>query len=172
MQDNDGFLENFLPVQADLLAYILCMGVEPSSAEDVLQDAAIVMMRKFGQFEEGTNFRAWAYAVVRFEVLKKREWQARQPMRLSEEALDSLESMAAEEESGAIELDALYHCMERLSESAQRMLRMRYEMRLQVERIAERMQRPVDSVYTTMSRIRKTLQECIRHFGQREAVMS
>ena len=172
MADNDQFLKRFLEVQSDLLAYVLCMGVEPPSAEDVLQDAAIIMMRKFDQFEAGTNFRAWAYAVVRFEVLKKREWQAKRPLALSDETLDSLEAAAAEAEPAPIELEALHHCMSRLAETARRLIRLRYELHLQAEQIAERLSRPVESIYTTLSRTRKALQDCIRQFERRQAATS
>ncbi len=163
---HDRFLKLYLTVQSDLLAYILCMGVDPASAEDVLQDAAMIMMRKLDRFKEGTNFRAWAYAVVRFEILKKREWQAKQPLRLGEEALDHLESLASDENEEPVRLQALSHCMRLLPVNARRLVNMRFESNLDSAAIARRLKRPVDSIYTTLSRIRKTLQDCILKFEQ------
>ena len=42
----------------------------PLDAEDVLQEANLVLWRKFDQYQEGTNFFAWACQIIRYEVLK------------------------------------------------------------------------------------------------------
>jgi RNA polymerase sigma-70 factor (ECF subfamily) len=172
MTDKSTFLKLYLPLQSDLLGYILCTGVSPNSAEDVLQNAAIVLHKKFEQFEAGTNFRAWAYRVVRFEVLKMREWQAKQPMALSEEAMDRLEATALADERPSPRLQALSRCLGRLTDKARSLVRMRYDQRLPVTAIADRLRRPVESIYTTLSRIRKSLQQCVQQAESREAVGS
>jgi RNA polymerase sigma-70 factor, ECF subfamily len=40
-------------------------------AEDVVQDAAVVGLRKRAQYEPGTSFRAWMGQIVRFVALNK-----------------------------------------------------------------------------------------------------
>ena len=61
----DLFTTTLLPVAAD--------------AEDVLQEANMVLWEKFDQYVPGTSFFAWACRVIRFQVLKYREKQARGP---------------------------------------------------------------------------------------------
>lgn len=38
-------------------------------AEDVVQEAAVIGMRKYGEFREGTNFAAWMGSIVRLTAL-------------------------------------------------------------------------------------------------------
>lgn len=42
-----------------------------TAAEDVVQDAAIVAIRRLGDFEDGTNFVAWMSKIVRFTALNR-----------------------------------------------------------------------------------------------------
>jgi RNA polymerase sigma-70 factor (ECF subfamily) len=47
--------------------WLIAVGIvgDASAAEDVLQDAAIVALRKLDQFQPGTSFRAWVGTIVR-----------------------------------------------------------------------------------------------------------
>ena len=166
------FLRLYLDLQCDLLAYILSMGIAPNSAGDVMQNAAVIMLKKFDQFEPGTNFRAWAYTVVRYEVLKERTRSAKRPLQLSEEAMDSLQSIALAEQTPQIRIEALIHCIDKLSDKAAAMVGMRYIENMSVQRMAGRLMRSAESIYTGLSRIKKKLHECIRHFEKREAWVS
>jgi RNA polymerase sigma-70 factor (ECF subfamily) len=162
MTRNSEFIRLFMPVQGDLLAYILSMGVRPEDAEDVLQDSASVMFSKIEQFQSGTNFRAWAYAIVRNEILRYFSKTKKKPLSLSGEAYDDVEHLATDEsEVPSIRLRALIMCLESLGSQARDMIMMRYRDNMQVKGIADELGRPANSVYVTLSRIRKKLQECI-----------
>jgi len=47
--------------------WLIAVGIigDPNAAEDVIQDAAMVAMRKLDQFQRGTSFRSWVGAIVR-----------------------------------------------------------------------------------------------------------
>lgn len=47
--------------------WLIAVGIlgDASAAEDILQDAAVVALRKLDQFQAGTSFRAWAGTIVR-----------------------------------------------------------------------------------------------------------
>ena len=47
------------------------------SVDEVIQQTNAKLWQKRGEFEAGTNFRAWANAIARFEVLNYRKQQAR-----------------------------------------------------------------------------------------------
>ena len=163
MTSNHDFMRLFLPIQADLLAYILAMGVRADEADDVLQESATVMLQKFGQFQAGTQFRAWAYTIVRNEVLRSLKKTSRRLLTLSPEALQDIEYLAVTEtEVPVLRLKALNVCLQKLQTQAATMIQLRYREDLSVGEIAEKLQRPADSIYTSLSRIRKTLFECIR----------
>jgi RNA polymerase sigma-70 factor (ECF subfamily) len=169
MASNGEFIRLFMPLQGDLLAYILSMGVAPADAEDVLQDSASIMFSKIDQFKEGTNFRAWAYAIVRNEILRYFSKAKKKPLSLTDEAYGDIEHLATDEsEVPSIELKALIMCLEGLGDKARDMVMMRYRDNMQVKGIADELGRPANSVYVTLSRIRKKLQECIARAGADE----
>ncbi len=161
MASHAAFIRLFLPIQGDLLAYLLSIGVPAADAEDLLQEAAVDMIDKFERFETGTNFRAWAYAFVRNEALRYFKTRARRPLALTSGAVEAIEAIAFEAPESPVLSRALALCLDRLHRFARSLLAMRYHENLSVSEMARRMNRPVESVYTTMSRIRKALQACI-----------
>jgi RNA polymerase sigma-70 factor (ECF subfamily) len=53
------------------LLWLVAVGIvgERSTAEDVVQEAAVLALEKLDQFEAGTNFRAWMAQMVRYVAL-------------------------------------------------------------------------------------------------------
>ena len=83
MAEQADFAKLFLPLQGDLLAYILAMGVPAVDADDVLQTSATIVLKKIGQFQVGTNFRAWAFSMPSLTAFPCRtdSWRASQAKR-------------------------------------------------------------------------------------------
>src|SRR3954471_22737634 len=52
-----------------LMGFVLSLVPSWSDAEDIVQEASALMWRKFGDFEPGTNFLAWACQIARFLVM-------------------------------------------------------------------------------------------------------
>ena len=51
---------------------------DEADAEDLLQEAAQLAFERFHQFEEGTNFKAWFFRILRnryIDILRKRKRQ-------------------------------------------------------------------------------------------------
>ena len=55
--------------QQRLYYFIRAMIYSPDDARDTLQDVNIIIYRKQPSYEMGTNFKAWAFAIARFECL-------------------------------------------------------------------------------------------------------
>jgi RNA polymerase sigma-70 factor (ECF subfamily) len=156
------FIQLFLPVQGDLLAYILALGVPAQDADDVLQSSAAVLFQKFDKFEEGSNFRAWAFAVVRYEVLSWMKRSRRKSLAITPEVAEDLAAIAQDDaEAPPVLQKALNSCLERLSEPARNIIRMRYHESLSVGEIASRLRRSPASISTTFFRIRHFLHGCV-----------
>ena len=54
--------------EADCLRFASRMLGNRHDAEDVLQRASVVMWKRFGTFESGTDFVAWATTIAFYEV--------------------------------------------------------------------------------------------------------
>ena len=49
--------------QSDIYLYLRSLVLNPDEASDILQDTNLVLWEKRGQFQMGTNFRAWAFQI-------------------------------------------------------------------------------------------------------------
>lgn len=147
-----------------LLVYIRAIVGGRQAAEDILQEAALVVLRKHDEVPDGEAFEGWVRRVCRFEALKHldrhRREHAAAPERLAELAESELSEAAAE--TGDARLAALRACVERLPPASRELIRLRYGDEHPGEEIARRLGRPVNTVYVTLCRLHKALADCVR----------
>jgi RNA polymerase sigma-70 factor (ECF subfamily) len=145
-----------------LAAFISMLVPIPQDAEEVLQETCLVCWNKFDEYQQGSNFVAWAKRIAFFEVLKFRRRRKNSLLQLSEEVLDLLtaeEAKTSDETAGVmVDLDG---CVQRLSPRDQEVLRIRYESGGSAQRVADALDRPVDGVFRSLRRIRDQLRRCI-----------
>lgn len=67
----DEFALRFKERFRSLWAIALGLLGDATAAEDVVQEAAVVALRKLDQFQEGTSFVAWMAQIVRFVSLNR-----------------------------------------------------------------------------------------------------
>src|SRR2546429_6773465 len=79
----------FVKHQLAVRAFILSLEPNFTDAEDLLQEVFLVVTRKASQFEEGTNFFAWACTIARYKLLESLRRRARS-QDLSEEVVEAL----------------------------------------------------------------------------------
>ena len=145
-----------------LRAYALSLIPNWADADEVLQQANIVLWQKFGEFEPGTNFLAWSRRVVNLTARDFRKRQRRERVRFSDaffeavaEETDRLADLMAERER------ALEACLAKLKPEQREMMRLRYEEGGSVETVAAALDRTVQAVYQALSRVRKALFDCV-----------
>ena len=143
-------------------AYVMTMVPHPHDADDVLQEAKVVMWRHFAKFTPGTNFGAWARKIAFHQVLAYRKRRHRDRLDFSE---DFLRTVADEAESSADRLEQrarlLHECMARLPGEHRAALHLRYHEGLSLEDMAARLERTVGALYRLLSRVRHVLHECV-----------
>ncbi len=159
------FVQRLTGCQPRLYAYIVTLVLDSHDADDVLQQANLVMWEKLDEFLDCENFDALACKVAYYQVLAKRRDAARQRRRLlfDDQLLERL-AATADLKTDAIQayLPALRNCMAKLSESHRELLRKRYEPGGSVNSIAARSGQSANSVSASLYRIRKDLLACIR----------
>jgi RNA polymerase sigma-70 factor (ECF subfamily) len=139
--------------------------------DEVMQEATLVAWRKFGQYEEGSSFLAWAGAIARFESLKNLRKQSRDRLVFSDEVLELLAHEGVED-SAALERErrALEDCLARLEPPQQELLRLSYEPGARLHEVAARAGKSVQAFYKTIQRLRQSLLECIERRLREESV--
>lgn len=148
--------------QRRLASYILTLVPHWADAEEILQEANVVLWREFHNFELGTNFAAWAYKIAYHQVLNFRKRRSRDKLQFSEAFL---EAVAAEAGAAADGLETRYHvlteCIAKLTPRNREILNQRYRSGADIESLAEKVGRTVQASYRALSRIRRTLQDCV-----------
>jgi RNA polymerase sigma-70 factor, ECF subfamily len=157
------FMALYSSHQRRLYLYTITLLPASVDAEDVLQEANVVLWRKFDQYQWGTNFFAWACRIIRYEVLKYREKRARAAMLLDPDVFDRLAEVAIDQVDHLDEYHrrALGDCMLRLSVGDRELMRQRYSEAMEVRAIAAATNRSPNAVSKSLGRIRRLLLECI-----------
>jgi RNA polymerase sigma-70 factor (ECF subfamily) len=103
--------------------------------------------------------------VARDEAVTVLRRAGRQPMVFDGAVLDLLESdwQAQDVRQTQETVEALRRCIEQLTPNNQRILRLRYMQNLQGTQVASELGRKLDTVYKALTRIHKSLLDCIQH---------
>ena len=148
----------------ELFGFIFAMLQNRADAEDVYQQTALVLWRKFAMFERGTNFIAWAIRVAQFEIKDFVKVRRRRKVFFNDEILEAIAAryQAESNEFRERRLEALAKCVDRLSERDRRMLDRCYAVERDFRKIARAEGKSIGAVYQAISRIRKTLYLCVQ----------
>lgn len=157
------FLALYSSCQHSLYVYIVTLIGNPADAHDVLQDTNLVLWQKFGQFESGTSFSAWAREIARYRVLRYRQIHANDAPMLDPAVLDALIGRIERSEPGRDELyaDKLLGCIEQLGDADRDLIRLRYLSSVRVKALAEQLHRSENAVSQSLGRIRRLLRKCV-----------
>ena len=149
--------------QNQLFGYIFCMVRNFSDAEDVFQQTSLTLWDKFEEFTPGTSFMSWAKAVARNKTFTFLRTKRRERAKFSDEVLEQLaECELWSPDELEDRLSALARCRQKLTKIDQTLLAKCYSTAGSIRDVAEQLERPVDSVYSSLSRIRRALYDCIQ----------
>lgn len=154
-------------LQLSLRTYVHSLLPGDAGAEDVVQRANATLWKKRDAFEIGTNFRAWAFSIARYEVLNHRKELARQnkvAWMLSEESMEAIagQMQGDSEDDLLVRQKALRVCLNKLSPRNRQLIMQRYAGKGRLSDFAAAMGRRADSLKVSMFRIRNSLGLCIR----------
>ncbi|MGB7344468.1 MAG: sigma-70 family RNA polymerase sigma factor, partial [Pirellulaceae bacterium] len=151
----------------ELIAYAWSLIGNYSAAEDCVQEAMLVVVNKYEQFQDGTSILAWCRSIVRIETLRAKQ-RYRRERTLAEQVLDDAIDAAFEEfqvsrirEEGNIRRDALGHCIEQLNERGKQVLRARVVDELGYSQIGERLGMTIEAVRKALFRSKRQLRTCV-----------
>jgi RNA polymerase sigma-70 factor (ECF subfamily) len=161
--DPDSFVELMTQFQGRLYVYILSLIGDPDAANDVLQEANIVLWKESRQYAAGTNFKAWAFRIAHFQCMAYRQRRLRDKVVFSDEvvarlAIESKELDASYEQRAA----NLGRCLEQIQPRSREALRLRYAEGIAVKDMAMKMNATSNAVSQLLFRARQWLAECVK----------
>ncbi len=160
---NETFIQLLTESQNRLYGYIYTMIGDHSRSKDVLQEANLVLWRKYDEMEKIENFQAWSFTVCKFQVMAYLRDKKRDRLLLDPE-LAEMVSEAAEKENSLMSQaqPQLRKCIAELPEQNRSMIEMKYFKRMMMQDIAVTLKRSLTAVKVSIHRTRKVLQDCIR----------
>ena len=162
MASKEMFLKHFVKHNKLLFGFILTMVPNHVDAEDILQETAVVLWDKFGTYEPGTNFYAWAKQIAKNKVYEYYKTKKRLVLTdlsfletiqtTSEPVLDSLDERMA----------AVRACLNKLGKNENRLIQVRFQKGISLKEVAQDSHQSVHHVYRQMSRIFVLLRVCVQ----------
>jgi RNA polymerase sigma-70 factor (ECF subfamily) len=163
-EKSKSFLRLFVPNGRRLYAYILTLLPNRADADDVLQEASVVLWDKFDPRRPPDDFTAWACRIAYFKVLDFHKKSRRSRVRFSQTLLERVAETAVEH-AGALQLDdrreALAGCLEKLSPRDRDLLGRRFADGATTQSTAAQVGRSVEAVYKALAKIRQALFDCV-----------
>ena len=163
----DRVLKAALECRTELIAYARSLLGDYATADDVVQEALLVVVKKFDQFQEGTSMLAWCRSIVRIEVLRAKQRKQREQT-LAQRLLDDAIDAAFDEfhttrrrEDAESWREALRCCLERVPEQGQGVLRARFADELSYQQIGERLGMTIEAVRKALFRLKKQVRSCV-----------
>ena len=168
-QQQERFLRLWTESQQAVVNYIHATVRDPAVAKDLAQETALVLFRRFAEYDAERPFLAWALGVAQFQVRGFRRDAARSLVCFDTELFDQFTAMWAETAANTSERSsALEVCLERLPARPRQMLRLRYFEEYNSEEIARRLGSTSAAVRVALQRIREQLRACVEQQLQTE----
>lgn len=157
------FVRLFTACERRIRAFVRRIVPTQPDADDVMQEVAMVLWRKFDTFRTDGDFLAWAIGIAKFEVLAWRRDKARDREWLGGALIEILadESIADESRLGR-QRESLAGCLERLSAAHRELLLAAYRPGARIQDVALQSGRSVGGFYQWLHRMKRMLLDCVR----------
>jgi len=149
-------------------AYSLCR--DWSAAEDIVHEAYLVLMEKWESYSPEYSVYTWVRKMVYFKTLEYLRTRSRAIFSGDNDLFESVRvamEMEVSEEAVnryVMQMKHLDKCVEQLGSGAKDVLVSYYWKNQSCSDIAARLKRSVNSVWLSLSRIRKSLKECVERY--------
>jgi len=173
------FEEQAIPFMDQLYAAAMRMTRNPADAGDLVQETYAKAYAAFGQFEQGTNLKAWLYRILTNTFINSYRKNQRQPYQnaideLEDWQLGSAESLTQGRSTRSAEAEAIDHLPD--SDVKEALQSIPEDFRLAVyladvegfayQEIADIMKTPVGTVMSRLHRGRRLLRERLADYAR------
>lgn len=160
---DDQFIALLMAHQGQIFGYIYAAVRNLDDADELYQQTSLVLWRKFSHYQLGSDFARWACKAAKYEILHFQRDRRRSAICFSDQALTNLAEAqtSRDDEMGVFEQQILAECVNELSPDDQQVVRLRYGQQNSIKQVADTLQRSVQTLYNSLSRIRRALFDCV-----------
>lgn len=151
--------------QVNIQAFITSLLPGDPDIEDVLQRTNIVLWNKREQFEQNTNFKAWAFSIARWETRawltekKRKDWLVFND-ELTDQMAEQFQESISDHENEDM-LPSLRRCLARLSDNERFLIFNYYQADKSIAECAAIVKKTEGALRVALFRIRINLRRCI-----------
>lgn len=151
--------------QAALHAFVLALLPGHPDVDDVVQDVNASLWKKRGEFEVGTNFKAWVFSIAKFKVMAL--WRDQKRRKVWAVPEDTLNLLIEDATDVCYEADdtrhlALRQCIQELHPHDRGLILRRYFEGKSLRELALEVGRKAENLKGSLHRIRLALRACVR----------
>lgn len=164
-EDNDPFTTEALSYVDSLYGTALRLTRRPADAEDLVQDTYLKAFRASGQFERGTNLKAWLFTILHNTFRNMRRHDGRNPIDVDSETVEQAADIAGALQTpeqlltrAAIDAD-LQMALDDLPDAFRQAVWLRDVEEFTYAEIANMVNVPIGTVMSRISRGRRSLYE-------------
>lgn len=153
----------WLEVEPSVQAFVFAAVSGVQDAEDVVQQVALTVARRFDEYDEARPFVAWVLWLAKARITDHYRKQGRDRSVFSEALMDQFtEALVRQQPERTARHEALERCLDKLPEKSRQLLALRYEDDAPMERVAEAIESSTGAVRVMLFRIRNLLADCIK----------
>lgn len=168
---HDLFLRWFTTTEPALRGFVRSLVPSTTDADDVLQEVAITLWKKFDEFSglHDEDFRRWAFGVAKFKVLSWKRDHGRDRLVFSDD-LTAVLAVDAEAKSDKLsaQREALTACLKKLAPEQKSLVETAYAPASRIDGLAAKSGRTAMSLYKQLHRIRISLIACTQQELRKE----
>lgn len=156
------FVALLTEAHSKLLGYLMSLLGQQNDAEDVLQQASVIMWEKFNTFEPGTDFFRWASRIAFYEARNFQRMASRSRLHFDDDLLATLSEERLEDLSlKSTRVSALESCLQKLSEANCKLVKATYCDRSSIVQLAGQLKVAPQTLYNRLNLIRRALADCV-----------
>jgi RNA polymerase sigma-70 factor, ECF subfamily len=162
--DADSFEALAMPMFAALYNFAHWLTQNREEAEDLVQEAYLKALKGFASFQQGTNFRAWMYRILRNTFLTSRSGlrvKMTVPLDREEDAVGTPGGTPEAALLARADQEMLQSALERLPVPFREVILLCDVEEMSYQEIAEVIGIPIGTVMSRLSRARKSMRELL-----------
>ena len=152
----------WLEAESTVRAFVFSAVPEFQDAEDVVQQVALTVARRFDEYDTARPFVAWALWLAKSRIADHHRQRALRTFPIPDVTLDQIAAVLVERHPDRPRRQvALEECLEKLPEKSRRMLELRYLEDHPIDDVAKAIQTTNGAARVMLFRVRKVLADCI-----------
>jgi RNA polymerase sigma-70 factor (ECF subfamily) len=162
---NSEFEKLALPLLDPLFNFARWLSGDPDEAQDLVQETFVKALKGFGSFQEGTNFRAWIFRILRNAFLTSRTGlERRNTVQEDEKGIDEIVVCPETPETALLrraDTELVRKAIAQLAPAFQEVLLLADVEEMKYQEVADVLGIPIGTVMSRLARARKQVREFI-----------